>query len=141
LSSSTSGSAIVSFNGNQVALYGATSGNHGLYSVSLDGQPPQKFNGSAVTFRPQQLLYFASNLPSGDHKVVLTNLEDKVFTDFDFAIITTYGSPPGGGSGLGSSSAAPGTSTSADAGVGASSSALDPSATYVLSLSTEIIVS
>lgn len=42
--------------GSAVSLYGATSGNHALYGVSLDGAPPVTLNGSAPAFRAQALL-------------------------------------------------------------------------------------
>jgi hypothetical protein len=44
------------FTGNHVELYGATSANHGRFSVSLDGGPTKTMTGIAPTFRPQQLL-------------------------------------------------------------------------------------
>jgi hypothetical protein len=42
--------------GNAVALYGATSTNHGLYSVALDNGGATKYNGTASVFRPGTLL-------------------------------------------------------------------------------------
>jgi hypothetical protein len=71
-------------------VYGAASTNHGGYSVSLDGMPPQSYNGSEKTFRAQQLLYFASSLSNGTHKVVLTVTQPETDLDFDYAIATTY---------------------------------------------------
>jgi uncharacterized membrane protein YgcG len=89
-SSSQTGSATIRFSGHQIALYGASSNNHGTYTVSLDGMTPQTYNGTGKEFRPQQLLYFASNLQNGSHTVVLTNTQAEAFTDFDYAIVTTY---------------------------------------------------
>lgn len=49
-------SAKISFSGNSVYVYGATSSNHGLFSASLDGGPPVTMNGTAPQFRAQNLL-------------------------------------------------------------------------------------
>jgi hypothetical protein len=78
--------AKISFFGNAIALYGATSTNHATYSVSIDGAPASTFNGSSIkpVFRAQRLLYYISNLPSGMHTATLTNLQDQFFTDFDY---------------------------------------------------------
>jgi hypothetical protein len=48
--------AEIHFTGNAISLYGATSSNHGAFSVSLDGAAPVILNGTAPTFRPQTLL-------------------------------------------------------------------------------------
>jgi hypothetical protein len=48
--------AEIHFTGNAISLYGATSSNHGSFSVSLDGAAPVILNGTAPTFRPQTLL-------------------------------------------------------------------------------------
>ncbi|PSR81991.1 hypothetical protein PHLCEN_2v6166, partial [Hermanssonia centrifuga] len=50
-------SATLLFNGSAITVYGATSTNHGLFSVSLDGSDsPLLLNGSAPVFRPQNML-------------------------------------------------------------------------------------
>jgi hypothetical protein len=48
--------ATLSFWGNHVELYGATSDNHGSFSVALDGAPPVMLNGTSPIFRAQTLL-------------------------------------------------------------------------------------
>jgi hypothetical protein len=48
--------ATFKFYGNGVQLYGATSSNHGPYTVALDGGAPAQYNGTQFKFRPQQLL-------------------------------------------------------------------------------------
>jgi hypothetical protein len=48
--------ATLSFWGNHVELHGATSNNHGAFSVALDGAPPVVLNGTSPIFRPQTLL-------------------------------------------------------------------------------------
>jgi hypothetical protein len=77
-----------------VQLYGATSMNHGPYTVALDGAPPQAYNGSQVAFRPQQLLYVAAGLPTGMHTVTLANT-GTTYTDLDYAVVSRYGEPQG----------------------------------------------
>ncbi|THG98251.1 hypothetical protein EW026_g3908 [Hermanssonia centrifuga] len=50
-------SATLLFNGNAITVYGATSTDHGLFSVSLDGSdPPLLLNGSAPVLRAQNIL-------------------------------------------------------------------------------------
>jgi hypothetical protein len=90
LTNTKGGKATLNFYGNAVALYGATSSNHGPYSVSLDGGDSQSFNGSQIAFRPQQLLYLASGLKTGQHTLTLVNDDDQTFTDIDFAIVSQY---------------------------------------------------
>jgi hypothetical protein len=77
-----------------VQLYGATSMNHGPYTVALDGAAPVAYNGSQVAFRPQQLLYVAAGLPTGMHTVTLANT-GATYTDLDYAIVSRYGEPQG----------------------------------------------
>jgi hypothetical protein len=64
--------------------------NHGAYSVALDGSAPQTYNGSAIAFRPQQLLYLASGLQTGMHRVALQNVGTN-YADVDYAIVSRYG--------------------------------------------------
>jgi hypothetical protein len=87
------GKATIVFYGNAISLHGSTSDLHGLYAVSLDGGPQQTYYGDIDrpnTYRPQQLLYLANNLPPGPHQLELINLEEGKILDFDFANITTY---------------------------------------------------
>jgi hypothetical protein len=86
---------MIHFHGNSVSLYGSTSNDHGLYGITLDSGPQQTFSGridKPNTFRSRQLLYLASNLPPGPHQVELTNFASGANFDFDYAIVTTYGS-------------------------------------------------
>jgi hypothetical protein len=115
--SAANGKATIRFDGNAISLHGSTSDLHGLYGVSLDGGPQQTFYGDIDrpdTYRPQQLLYLASNLPRGPHVIELTNLEEGKILDFDYATVTTYADPSG--SGLGSNPKDTTTSTAAIAG-------------------------
>ncbi|EIN11123.1 hypothetical protein PUNSTDRAFT_133172 [Punctularia strigosozonata HHB-11173 SS5] len=93
LANAPNAAATLTFFGNAVSVYGATSGNHGPYSVSLDGLPGQNYNGSQIHFRPQMLLYYASGLPTTQHSLVLTNTGNgSTFTDIDFAIVSRWDS-------------------------------------------------
>jgi hypothetical protein len=80
----------IHFSRHQIAVYGRTWFNHGQYSVALDGMLLHSYNGISQSFRGQQLLYFASGLSNGTHRVVLTNTQNGTALDFDFAIATTY---------------------------------------------------
>jgi hypothetical protein len=84
------GAVTIHFSGHQIAVYGGTWFNHGQYSVALDGMLSQSYNGISQSFRGQQLLYFASGLSNGTHRVVLTNTQKGTDLDFDYAIATTY---------------------------------------------------
>ncbi|KIP02359.1 hypothetical protein PHLGIDRAFT_298614 [Phlebiopsis gigantea 11061_1 CR5-6] len=68
-------SVTISFHGNAVTLYGSTAPNHGLYEVSLDDAPAQTFNGSASVTRSGEILYLASGLTDGLHRVKMTNVD------------------------------------------------------------------
>ncbi|KAI0783846.1 hypothetical protein BC629DRAFT_529054 [Irpex lacteus] len=54
----TGARATITFEGNAIAVYGATSDNHGPFTVVLDGGISTQLNGTAPTgvFRPQNLL-------------------------------------------------------------------------------------
>lgn len=42
--------------GNSITLFGATSNNHKTYTISLDGGPPQTFNGYSLRYNAQAML-------------------------------------------------------------------------------------
>lgn len=54
--SQSGASAQISFQGNAIAVYGATSGNHALYTAEMDGGLAVTLNGSASHFYPQNTL-------------------------------------------------------------------------------------
>ena len=58
MTNQTGARATISFEGNSIALYGATSDNHGQYTVVLDGGLSMQLNGAAPQgmFRPQNML-------------------------------------------------------------------------------------
>lgn len=49
-------SATISFEGNSITVYGATSYDHALFSVQLDGDDPMLLNGTAPVPRYQNML-------------------------------------------------------------------------------------
>ena len=58
MTNQTGARATISFEGNSIALYGATSDNHGQYTVVLDGGLSMQLNGAAPQgmFRPKNML-------------------------------------------------------------------------------------
>ncbi|KLO14587.1 hypothetical protein SCHPADRAFT_903125 [Schizopora paradoxa] len=101
--SSKNGSASFAFKGTAVWLFGAKRSNHGNYSVTLDDvSPSQVFDGNNANGEFRTLLYGASGLSFGDHKVVITNLLTNVtepFVDLDFIILeSVVGDDDSGGS-------------------------------------------
>jgi len=86
----TGGTATLNFNGTSVWIFGAKRGNHGNYSVSLDGQSPLMFSGLQADPGSFQFpLYFATGLTQGPHKVVVTNVPiDSNHPWFDIDFIT-----------------------------------------------------
>ncbi|KAL0578803.1 hypothetical protein V5O48_003215 [Marasmius crinis-equi] len=96
----------LTFNASTIYILGDKKNDHGLYTVQLDSNPPETFNGisgcSGVfgTGCEQQvpsLKYFASNLAEGEHKVVLKNVRGNptgeqgingTFFDLDSIVLT-----------------------------------------------------
>jgi len=93
-----------------VSVYGATSPQHGTFSVQVDDQTTVQMNGSAPTFRPQTLLvsprssvaqlylisesqYWAGSLGPGQHNVTLTNTDSQLNFDFDDLVASTWTIP------------------------------------------------
>ncbi|KAG9083510.1 hypothetical protein FS749_005972 [Ceratobasidium sp. UAMH 11750] len=99
-SSRTTGSqASFRFNGTSVYIFGAKRGNHGRYSVKLDNEQPQEFDGYAP-IQPdgtdgiyQVPLYARAGLTDGLHNITLTNDGEtksaQPFVDIDFVIWTS----------------------------------------------------
>ncbi|KAF7368328.1 hypothetical protein MVEN_00154200 [Mycena venus] len=90
----TQGSSVTfTFNGTQVFVFGAKRGNHGLYSVTLDGYLFQTlFDGSASPEIIPAPLFASDILELGQHTVTLTNQwtdPSKPFLDIDFITWTT----------------------------------------------------
>ena len=74
-----------------VSLYGTVGPGNGPYSVQLDGGQPVTFNAVKPVFYPQTMLYYADNLGSGAHQLVVTNLPavSGQYLNIDYAIVST----------------------------------------------------
>jgi hypothetical protein len=89
-------SATIPFTGDAVAIYGTVSPDQANILVSLDGQTstvPGGAGGLARTLHTKTLLYYADNLGSQQHQLVLSSdqsLNTGQFIDFD--AITVYSS-------------------------------------------------
>ncbi|CAE6501456.1 unnamed protein product [Rhizoctonia solani] len=92
-SSRTDGStARLQFRGIAIYIFGAKRGNHGFYSVSVDGGTPERFDGYAPT-QPdgtdgvyQFPLFARDSMEDTTHTVVLTNIVNDrgPFVDIDY---------------------------------------------------------
>jgi hypothetical protein len=69
-------------------MFGAKRANHGLYSVSIDGQIVATPSG-AGNEEYQQLLYGTSNLAYGLHHIEIANTAAPSYLDLDLVTITT----------------------------------------------------
>ncbi|PSS34144.1 hypothetical protein PHLCEN_2v1812 [Hermanssonia centrifuga] len=84
-------SASLLFNGSAITVYGATSTDYGLFSVSLDGNAPLLLNGSAPMFRPQNMLYYAGGLSDEVHSLTFTNADPNgSWFDLDKFVVSTW---------------------------------------------------
>ena len=62
---------------------GAMRGNHGLYTVTVDGTQSASMNGSASTNLFNQTLFEDNSLQNGTHTLVLENQQND-FVDIDY---------------------------------------------------------
>ncbi|KAJ3553757.1 hypothetical protein NM688_g3448 [Phlebia brevispora] len=79
-------SANILFYGNAITLYGATSNNHGLFSITLDGIPiSYTLNGSAPVnqTRWQNMLYYSGGLSSSLHNMTVAHADPDTSKYFD----------------------------------------------------------
>ncbi|PSS34147.1 hypothetical protein PHLCEN_2v1815 [Hermanssonia centrifuga] len=85
-------SASLLFNGSAITVYGATSTDYGLFSISLDGNdPPLLLNGSAPVFRPQNMLYYAGGLSDETHNLTFTNADPNgSWFDLNKFVVSTW---------------------------------------------------
>lgn len=94
-----------------MTVFGATSTDHGPYTVSLDGGTAQSFTGLSAYFHPQQILvrlnlslpvtfrsnhryqYVASGLDLADHTLVVTHAAEgsEIYFDLDYVVVSTWG--------------------------------------------------
>ncbi|KAH8823840.1 hypothetical protein DL96DRAFT_1615619 [Flagelloscypha sp. PMI_526] len=78
----TTDKASVTFNfqGDAVQLIGSIGPDHGVFTASLDGQSTS-LNATHGTYQPQQMLYFADGLGSGQHTLTVTRVSGKLGID------------------------------------------------------------
>ncbi|KAF9038277.1 hypothetical protein BDZ89DRAFT_945829 [Hymenopellis radicata] len=95
LSDTNGSTALFSFNGTSVRIYGAKRGNHGDYQVTVDGKdyPPMSGTANESTFESTEVL-FTATLDPGLHNVSVVNLgsaDPKLqFFDIDFVEWDTF---------------------------------------------------
>ncbi|KAJ7261162.1 hypothetical protein C8J57DRAFT_1337242 [Mycena rebaudengoi] len=88
LCSTKGSSATFSFTGNQVWVFGAKRGNHGPYSITLDGTKTM-LDGLSRNPKFKTTLFVSPVLAMGAHTITLTNeLEDPNFPYLDLDAIT-----------------------------------------------------
>ncbi|KAF8972312.1 hypothetical protein BDZ97DRAFT_1913525 [Flammula alnicola] len=96
--------------GDAIALYGPVGPNStSAYAVSLDGGTPFFFSATKQFYRPQQILFFASNLGAGSHSLSMQLAASGGSLAVDFANV--YTAPSLGGSFLGLPNLSPTPST------------------------------
>jgi len=86
--------ASLSFSGNAVAIYGTVSPDHANIQISVDGHSTL-VNGGAdyvSALHPQTLLYYANNLDSTQHMLIITNPGQQTGTGpfIDLDLIAVY---------------------------------------------------
>lgn len=91
--------ATLTFSGEAIAVYGGVSFDHGEYTITLDGQKKSLngANGQARIYHPQSLLFFATGLGQGMHRLDISTANGY----FDLDTIETYqaaGGNPGSNS-------------------------------------------
>ncbi|KAH7927506.1 hypothetical protein BV22DRAFT_1031695 [Leucogyrophana mollusca] len=86
--------ATYTFTGDSVALYGTVGPENGPYSVQLDGGEAVQFNATQFMLYTQTMLYYADNLGSGSHRLMITNLPDQdgQYLSVDYAQVTSLAS-------------------------------------------------
>lgn len=71
-------------------MYGGTGPGHGTYKVQLDGQPEATLSGASPVVHVGALLYAASGLGPGGHRVTITNIQEGKVLDVDYAEIVPH---------------------------------------------------
>ncbi|KAI0342657.1 hypothetical protein BDW22DRAFT_1428833 [Trametopsis cervina] len=85
-------SATISFEGNSITVYGATSYDHALFSVQLDGGDPMLLNGTAPVPRYQNMLYYAGGLANTSHVLDVANVDTTgMWLDLDKVVVSKWG--------------------------------------------------
>jgi len=96
----TSASATLSFFGEAVAVFGTVSPDHANFSVTIDGKSqvlPGGSGGLTTSLHQQVLLYYGSDLGSGEHTLTFSGdsqTSAAPFIDLDaITVFSTVGSP------------------------------------------------
>ncbi|KAF7326192.1 hypothetical protein MKEN_00471400 [Mycena kentingensis (nom. inval.)] len=93
-------SVSLTFNATAIYIFGDKTDRHGLYTVSLDGAPPETFNGVSgcggafahACEKDNTLVYFAGGQPlaEGEHTITVRNVPGELGAYFDLdAIVLT----------------------------------------------------
>ncbi|EIW74813.1 hypothetical protein CONPUDRAFT_169763 [Coniophora puteana RWD-64-598 SS2] len=80
--------------GDVIDLYGTVGPSNGQYSVQLDGGSIQHFNATKPLPQYQMVIYHESNLGSGNHQLVVTNM-DPMELSIDYAEVKTASTSSG----------------------------------------------
>ncbi|KAJ7889611.1 hypothetical protein B0H13DRAFT_1626706 [Mycena leptocephala] len=104
-------SALLSFSGDTVALFGAVGPNLGPYAIKIDGQSAGTFDATNQNYAAQTALYHGDGLGAGNHTLEVINQGQGLA--IDFALVAA----------IPASSASPTVSASSSASASASSSA------------------
>ncbi|KAB5593174.1 hypothetical protein CTheo_3404 [Ceratobasidium theobromae] len=87
---STSGATTtLNFDGSEVFLYGGTGPTYGTFQVQVDDQSVV-LNATTGVAHQSALLYTASGLGSGSHRLQVTNLQGGKFLDIDYAVYAPH---------------------------------------------------
>ncbi|KAJ7120178.1 hypothetical protein C8R44DRAFT_921203 [Mycena epipterygia] len=110
-------SAILSFSGDTVAIFGAVGPNLGPYGIKIDGQAVGTFNATKQNYAAQIALFHADDLGAGDHTLEVINQPTSTGQGLaiDFALVAGIPSASASvTSSTSSASASASTSASAD---------------------------
>ncbi|KAK6909453.1 hypothetical protein I203_103472 [Kwoniella mangroviensis CBS 8507] len=103
------------FTGTNIQVYGTINTDHGAYSISMDGNPAKMYDGYFFQARFSTVLYTATNLPEGEHTLVMQNAggaKEGNGMEFDYAVVNSNKSSIG--SGIGTSTGGENKSSSND---------------------------
>ncbi|WWD03610.1 hypothetical protein V865_001664 [Kwoniella europaea PYCC6329] len=90
------------FTGTNIQVYGTINTDHGAYSISMDGNPAKMFDGYFFQARFSTVLYTATNLPEGEHTLVMQNAgggKEGNGMEFDYAVVNSTKLSAGSGTG------------------------------------------
>lgn len=85
VTSTQGATATLTFSGSEVFLYGGAGPSYGTFQVQIDDQSGVTFNVTKDESHQGLLLFTASGLGAGSHKLTVTNLQGGRFLDIDYA--------------------------------------------------------